>query len=144
MGKGRFLSGPDVGLHHVFDHRIRDAQPAPREVQRVAVVEEQSAGDERLQAIAGQVVEIDARLFAEASPVDPGAPAELSADRLECSVARAELLALEYRRLAGEHLFDVDPRVARVQLANSTDIARGTDAEPKVRLVRPVAFVMSA
>src|SRR5205823_7537258 len=80
--------------------------------------------------------------LAEAGAADPLHPAQLRADRLERPVTGAELLALERRRLAGEHLPDVGLRVARVQLAHAADVPGRADPEPVVRLVRPVPLVV--
>src|SRR5581483_2467922 len=96
------------------------------------------------EAVADERVQLEARLPAEPGAVDPVGPPQLRGDRLERPVPRAEALALERRRLAGEHPADVEPRVADVQLAPPADVPGRPDAEPVVRLVRPVPLVVPA
>ena len=111
--------------------------PAARQAHRTAVVGEQTVGDKYASAVRRPTRREQSRSARGSAPVDAVGPAELRADRLEGPVARAEPLALERRRLAGQHLADVElacrgcsTRARRSRTARRRRRSRSTPRSP--------------
>ena len=65
-------------------------------------------------------------------------------ERLERAIARLQSLGLKRRRFAILQTLDVGVEIARVQLANASNVSRRPDAKTVVGVIRPINLIMPA